>query len=256
MFATKDRSPQDLAASRPLTFAVPVPISTNPRQESQVRPFIFNGLRTLLPAQKFQPLHFHSLPHSLRQERNITPAFPITPALSLRSCASVQVSTPLLSGACALFVKNTGEGVHPPATQLEPLREILSPQSRRVWAVLAAHVKNVWAVLAAHANYGDRRNQTTFAGDKYQGGIVDLRKVLSELKQERDRLSRAIAALEGIEGVPAVATKVFSTKPAPKTAKKHKLTPEGRKRLSEMMKKRWAERRRKLAGNHRQAKAA
>jgi len=85
---------------------------------------------------------------------------------------------------------------------------------------------------------------------------MDLRKVVSELKQERDRLNRAIAALEGIEGAPAVAAKAFSSKPAPKAAKKHKLSPEGRKRLSEMMKKRWAERRRKLAGNHRQAKAA
>jgi hypothetical protein len=86
---------------------------------------------------------------------------------------------------------------------------------------------------------------------------VDLRKVLSELKQERDRLSRAIAALEGIEGAAAVAPKSPS-KPAAKKAQKHGITPEGRKRLSEMMKKRWAERRKKLklATNHRQAKAA
>jgi hypothetical protein len=91
---------------------------------------------------------------------------------------------------------------------------------------------------------------------------VDLRKVVSELKQERDRLNRAIAALEGIEVAAAVTTKGPS--PAAKKAKqakqakKHNITPEGRKRLSEMMKKRWAERRRKLklATSHRQAKAA
>jgi hypothetical protein len=86
---------------------------------------------------------------------------------------------------------------------------------------------------------------------------VDLRKVVSELKQERDRLNRVIAALEGIEGAGAASTK-SSSKPAAKKAKKHNISPEGRKRLSEMMKKRWAERRRKLklATNHRQAKAA
>ncbi len=86
---------------------------------------------------------------------------------------------------------------------------------------------------------------------------MDLRKVVSELKQERDRLNRAIAALEGIEGAPAVAPK-GSSKPAAKKAQKHGITAEGRKRLSEMMKKRWAERRKKLklATNHRQAKAA
>jgi hypothetical protein len=94
-------------------------------------------------------------------------------------------------------------------------------------------------------------------GDKYRGGIVDLRKVVSELKQERDRLNRAIAALEGIEGTAAVTTK-GSSRPAAKKAKKNNITPQGRKRLSDMMKKRWAERRRKLklATNHRQAKAA
>ena len=86
---------------------------------------------------------------------------------------------------------------------------------------------------------------------------MDLRNVVSELKQERDRLNRAIAALEGIE-VAAVVTTKAPSKPAAKKAKKHNLTAEGRKRLSEMMKKRWAERRRKLklATNHRQAKAA
>ncbi len=86
---------------------------------------------------------------------------------------------------------------------------------------------------------------------------MDLRKVVSELKQERDRLNRAIAALEGIEAPAAVAAR-SSSKPVAKKAKKHNITPEGRKRLSEMMKKRWAERRRKLklATNHRQAKAA
>jgi hypothetical protein len=89
---------------------------------------------------------------------------------------------------------------------------------------------------------------------------VDLRKVVSELKRERDNLNRAIAALEGIAvtGATAAAAKTgAASRPAAKMAKKHNISAEGRKRLSEMMKKRWAERRRKLAATHRQsAKAA
>jgi hypothetical protein len=77
------------------------------------------------------------------------------------------------------------------------------------------------------------------------GGIVDIVAIVSELKKERDRLNRAIAALEGTDG-----TKTGSRKLAAPTLVKAKkggrrLTAEGRKRLSEMMKKRWAERRRK-----------
>ena len=112
MFTVKDRLPQDaVVSSRPVTIATPARISTNPRQESQTRPFIFNRLRTLLRAQKLQIPHFHSLPHSLQQEQSVTRAFPITPALFVPSWASVGVSTPLLSCACALFVKTTREGV-------------------------------------------------------------------------------------------------------------------------------------------------
>jgi hypothetical protein len=93
------------------------------------------------------------------------------------------------------------------------------------------------------------------------GGIVDLRKVVSELKRERDSLNRAIAALESIGVAAAGSTTAVSAKgpsrPAAQKTKKHNISAEGRKRLSEMMKKRWAERRRKLAASHRQsAKAA
>jgi|ERR1700733_12129917 hypothetical protein len=79
--------------------------------------------------------------------------------------------------------------------------------------------------------------------------IVDLGSIVSELKKQRDQLDRAIAALEGI-GVAGVTT-VKSARPAAtaRTAKKrgHGLTPEGRKRLSQLMKRRWAERRKKIA---------
>jgi len=64
---------------------------------------------------------------------------------------------------------------------------------------------------------------------------VDIARIVTELKQHRERLSRAIVALEAAES------------PVPQRAGTRKkrggrrLTAEGRARLSEMMKKRWAE---------------
>jgi hypothetical protein len=72
---------------------------------------------------------------------------------------------------------------------------------------------------------------------------VDLVAIVSELKRERDRLNRAIAALEGTDGVRTEKRAAPTLVKAKKGGRR--LTAEGRKRLSEMMKKRWAERRRK-----------
>jgi hypothetical protein len=81
---------------------------------------------------------------------------------------------------------------------------------------------------------------------------MDLVAIVSELKKERDRLNRAIAALEGIDGA-----RTDSRKPATPTLVKARrsrhLTAEGRKKLSEMMKKRWADRRRKGTVNRKAA---
>ena len=74
---------------------------------------------------------------------------------------------------------------------------------------------------------------------------MDLQKVLSDLNAEKDRIVRAIAAL----------TVVGSAKPTSKTSAKGSkrgrrrggITPEGRRRLSLAMKRRWAERRKKGA---------
>ena len=76
---------------------------------------------------------------------------------------------------------------------------------------------------------------------------MEIRRIVAELKSERERLDRAIAALEG-SSVRAGATKksaVSSHPPAAKKKRRRGLTAEGRKRLSEMMKKRWAEYRKK-----------
>jgi hypothetical protein len=78
---------------------------------------------------------------------------------------------------------------------------------------------------------------------------LEIDKIVADLKKERDRLVKAISALVGMGG-PAPAGKKRGRKPGPKAAaKKGKrrggISKEGRKRLSEMMKKRWAERRKK-----------
>jgi len=65
---------------------------------------------------------------------------------------------------------------------------------------------------------------------------VNIEQILSELRSERDRLDQAISALEGGKRRPG-------RPPSTGVRRKRRLTPEGRRRLSEMMKKRWAERR-------------
>jgi hypothetical protein len=75
---------------------------------------------------------------------------------------------------------------------------------------------------------------------------LDLDRVVKELKQERARLDRAIAALDESVSptVSARKTRVVLQHPAAiKKTKRGGMTPEGRKRLSLAMKKRWAERR-------------
>jgi hypothetical protein len=73
---------------------------------------------------------------------------------------------------------------------------------------------------------------------------LDIEQILMELKRERDRLGRAIEALDGNRSsrpTAKAATSISGT-----TAKtRGRLTPAGRKKLSEAMKKRWAERRKK-----------
>lgn len=71
---------------------------------------------------------------------------------------------------------------------------------------------------------------------------LDLARILAELKSERDRIDRAISALAAV-GAPGASP--ASIKRAVGRPKRGGLTPAGRKRLSEAMKKRWAERKKK-----------
>jgi hypothetical protein len=73
---------------------------------------------------------------------------------------------------------------------------------------------------------------------------LDLQSIVSELKSERDRIARAIAALEqeSIGGSGKSADRLSGGTTAP--GRGRGLTPAGRRRLSESMKRRWAARRR------------
>ena len=70
--------------------------------------------------------------------------------------------------------------------------------------------------------------------------ILDLDKIIAELKQEREKIHRAITALLEGAGLKAKG-------PTRKVARKRRssITPEGRRRLSLAMKRRWAKRRSK-----------
>jgi hypothetical protein len=84
--------------------------------------------------------------------------------------------------------------------------------------------------------------------DKLKEAIVDLERIVTELKRERDRLSRAIAALaESDSSGVASNMRVAPLRNGTQNGKGQglHLTPAGRKRLSEAMKKRWADRRKK-----------
>ncbi|HVN28009.1 MAG TPA: hypothetical protein VMT64_05955 [Candidatus Binataceae bacterium] len=80
--------------------------------------------------------------------------------------------------------------------------------------------------------------------------ILDVQKIVAELRNEMERIGRAIGLLEqsGAEK-PRRGRKpgsIASAAPVGRPRQKG-LTPAGRKRLSELMKKRWAERRKKQA---------
>jgi hypothetical protein len=75
---------------------------------------------------------------------------------------------------------------------------------------------------------------------------VDTREIVKELKAQRARLDRAIVALDGANTTRAsVARPETSSIAASAPRKRHQMTAAGRKRLSMLMKQRWAEKRKK-----------
>ena len=74
---------------------------------------------------------------------------------------------------------------------------------------------------------------------------MDIGRIVAELKQERDRLSQAIAALEGQSPKTIARRSAVPHRAARSKKRGGRLTPEGRKRISEAMKRRWAEQKKK-----------
>jgi hypothetical protein len=78
---------------------------------------------------------------------------------------------------------------------------------------------------------------------------MDVTRILSEIDAEITRLQQARTALTGIAGSGTVAPRrgrpkgSVNKKTATRATRKRNLTPEGRKRIAEAMKRRWAERR-------------
>ncbi len=76
---------------------------------------------------------------------------------------------------------------------------------------------------------------------------MDYQNILGDLKRERERIDQAIAALEGLGNAPRRRGRPVgsvNSAPATKGPRRH-MSPAARKRISEMMKQRWAERKRK-----------
>ena len=78
---------------------------------------------------------------------------------------------------------------------------------------------------------------------------MDIQKIVSELERERERIGKAIAALveSASSSITTWTSRGARKADAPGKRKKRRggITPAGRKRLSEAMKKRWAERKKK-----------
>ena len=77
---------------------------------------------------------------------------------------------------------------------------------------------------------------------------MDVNRILSEIDAEITRLQQARTALIAISSSGTVAPrrgrpKGSTNKSTPKSGRKRNLSPEGRKRIAEAMKRRWAERR-------------
>jgi hypothetical protein len=72
---------------------------------------------------------------------------------------------------------------------------------------------------------------------------MNAKSILADLKAERARLDKAIAALESLDSTgTARRGRPAATKATPKPRRRRRLSVAARKRMSEMMKKRWAAR--------------
>ena len=75
---------------------------------------------------------------------------------------------------------------------------------------------------------------------------MNIVEIISELKNERKRIEDAIAVLNGSSSN-GTASSPIQQQPSTRTRRRSHMSAEGRKRISLMMKKRWAERRKKAS---------
>ena len=76
---------------------------------------------------------------------------------------------------------------------------------------------------------------------------MNLQQIVAELKAERDRLDRAIAAVNGISTPRRRGRPPKTTQIAARPKRRRRLSAEGRKSISEAAKRRWAKIRKKAA---------
>jgi len=76
---------------------------------------------------------------------------------------------------------------------------------------------------------------------------VNIQQIVAELTTERDRLDRAIAALNGISTQPRRGRPRKTAQIAARPKRRRRLSAEGRRRISEAAKRRWARVRKKAA---------
>jgi hypothetical protein len=88
---------------------------------------------------------------------------------------------------------------------------------------------------------------------------MDIARILNQLKQEQARLAAAISALEALDGAvtpkqaqPTGATFEFGANKTTRRGRR-RMSPAARRRMSAMMKARWAERKAGKSGTKRQA---
>jgi hypothetical protein len=75
---------------------------------------------------------------------------------------------------------------------------------------------------------------------------MDIQNILGDLRKERERIDRAITALEGLgSGARRRGRPVGSVNTTSAKRPRRHMSAAARKRISEMMKQRWAERKRK-----------
>jgi hypothetical protein len=112
-------------------------------------------------------------------------------------------------------------------------------ESTVAYACLAERV--VAQGLLIIEDHGDRTTE------KYaRGGTVGVSEILAQLDREIAQLQQARALLSGAAAAKAIKVAAPASKKAAK--KKRNLTPEGRKRIAEAVKRRWAEQKKAASG--------